>query len=92
LFSVKSESVAEVSNTSDEDNVFSDSTGSFHNPNQENVIGQGEGDAHNYDSSLSTVDFEGVDFAPILADLDLIRQNGRIQGPTGSYYSVDSNF
>jgi len=41
---------------------------------------------------LSTVDFDGVDFAPIFADLELIRRNGRIRGPTGSYYSVGSTF
>ena len=76
----------------EEDND-TDATVSFHNLNQENGIVEGEVDVHNDDSSISTtVDFDGVDFAPILADLELIRQNGRIRGPTGSYYSVASDF
>jgi len=76
----------------DEEAILSDSTDSLHNLHQQNQIGQGDGQNQNDDSSLSTVDFEGVDFAPILADLELIRQNGRIRGSSGSYYSVDSNF
>ena len=42
--------------------------------------------------SLSSVDFNGVDFGPIREDLQLICQNGRIRSSTGSYFTVDSNF
>ena len=48
-------------------------------------------DEHEVDnSSFSTTDFEGVDFGTILAELDLIRQDGRIRSETGSYHTVDS--
>ena len=44
--------------------------------------------------SLSTVGklCEGVDFAPIIADLELVRSNRRMRGENGSVYSVDSDF
>jgi hypothetical protein len=42
--------------------------------------------------SISSVDFDGVDFGPILKDLQLICQNGRICSSTGFYFTVDSNF
>ena len=42
--------------------------------------------------SISSVDFNGVDFGPIIEDLQLIRQNGRICSSTGLYFTVDSNF
>ena len=43
--------------------------------------------------SLSTVGklCEGVDFAPIIADLELVRSNRRMRGENGSVYSVDSD-
>ena len=44
--------------------------------------------------SLSTVGklCEGVDFAPIIADLELVRSNRRMRGENGSVYSVNSDF
>ena len=44
--------------------------------------------------SLSTVGklCEGVDFAPIIADLELVRSNRRMCGENRSVYSVDSDF
>ena len=42
--------------------------------------------------SISSVDFDGVDFGPILEDLQLICQNGRICSSTGSYFTINSNF
>ena len=44
--------------------------------------------------SLSTVGklCEGVDFAPIIADLELVRSNRCMRGENGSVYSVDSDF
>jgi hypothetical protein len=44
------------------------------------------------DSFISTVDFNGVDFGPIIKDIRLIRRNGRIRASDGTYFSVDSNF
>ena len=67
------------SDADDEKAILSDSTDSWHNLHQQNQIGHGDGQNQNDDSSLSNVDFLGVDFAPILADLELIRQNGRIR-------------
>jgi hypothetical protein len=42
--------------------------------------------------SVSSVDFDGVDFGPIIEDLQLIRQNGRIRSSTGLYFTINSNF
>ena len=42
--------------------------------------------------STSSIDFDGVDFGPILEDLQLICQNGQIRSSTGSYFTVNSNF
>ena len=55
----------------------------------------GKIDEDNDDSSIgsiSYVDFDGVDFGPIIKDLQLIRQNGCIRTSTGSYSTVNSNF
>ena len=51
-----------------------------------------EDDDNSSIGSISSVDFDGVDFGPIIEDLQLIRQNGRIRSSTGSYFTVDSNF
>jgi hypothetical protein len=48
---------------------------------------------HSDHSSVSSINFDGFDFAPILADLELIRQNGCMRNPrTGSYHSVNSSW
>ena len=71
-----------------DDNVYFVSTISFNDHNQDNPAGKVEDeheDEHKVHNSLfSTTDFEGVDFGPILADLDLIRQDGRLLSETGS--------
>jgi hypothetical protein len=85
----------DIHNTNNEDNdaVYSLSTVSFQDINQADLLRQEE---HNDDqssiSSVSTVDFNGVEFGPIIQDLRLIRQNGRIRLPNGTYHSVDSRF
>ena len=48
--------------------------------------------ADNAAVNSGSFDFNGVDFGPILQDLRLIRQNGRIRTPNGTYYTVDSDF
>jgi len=64
-----------------EDDIYSASTVSYEDADE---------DDH---SSLSSIDFDRFDFAPILADLELIRQNGRMRNTTtGSYHSVDSSW
>ena len=87
--------VADIGNRNNEDDdaVYSLSTVSFQDINQADLLRQEE---HNDDqsslSSVSTVDFNGVDFRPIIQDLRLIRQNGRIRLPNGTYHSIDSSF
>ena len=63
--------------------------------NGDNNGNKGDIDEDDDDSSIgsiSSVDFDGVDFGPILEDLQLIRQNGCIRSSTGSYFTADSNF
>ena len=51
-----------------------------------------EDDVDSSIGSISSVDFDGIDFGSILEDLQLICQNGHIRSSTGSYFTVDSNF
>jgi hypothetical protein len=63
--------------------------------NGDNNVNNGKIDKNNDNSSIgsiSSVDFDRVDFGPIIEDLQLIRQNRCIRSSTGSYFSVDSNF
>jgi len=55
---------------------------------------EADNDNNDDQDSLSTVGklCEGVDFAPIIADLELVRSNHRMHGENGSVYSVDSDF
>ena len=63
-----------------------------------NLDGTGKSDCQDGNDddqdSLSTVGklCEGVDFAPIIADLELVRSNRHMHGENGSVYSVDSDF
>ena len=63
--------------------------------NGDNNGNNGEIDKDNDDSfigSLSSVDFNGVDFGPIIEDLQLIRQKRRTRSSIGSYFTIDSTF
>ena len=77
------------------DEIYSASTVSFCDLNHEDdhsSLSSIEED-HSDHSSVSSIDFDRFDFAPILADLELICQNGYLRNPrTGSYHSVNSSW
>ena len=88
------------------DKIYSASMVSYCNLNQVELVRQLEDadeddhsslssieEDHSDHSSISSIDFDHFDFAPILADLELIRQNGYMRNPrTGSYHSVNSSW
>ena len=80
----------------DEENEEQDNDEDDHDEEDNKADDDDEADNDNNDDqdSLSTVGklCEGVDFAPIIADLELVRSNRRMRGENGSVYSVDSNF
>jgi len=72
------------------DEIYSASTVSFCDLNHEDdhsSLSSIEKD-HSDHSSVSSIDFDHFDFAPILADLELIRQNGYMRNP----HSVNSSW
>ncbi len=77
------------------DKIYSASTVSFrvlNHKDDHSSLSSIEED-HSDHSSVSSIDFDRFDFAPILADLELIRQNGYMRNPrTKSYHSVNSSW
>jgi hypothetical protein len=59
--------------------------------NGDKIGNNGKIDEDKDNSSIGSIS-SGVDFGPIIEDLQLICQNGRIRSSTGSYFTVDSNF
>ncbi len=83
-------------NKDDEEYEEQDDDKDNHNEEDDKADDDDEADDDNNkdQDSLSTVEklCEGVDFALIIADLELVRSNRRMRSENGSVYSVDSDF